>query len=120
MAARNKRAAEEEANKAIVKWAAGFASVAWIPGSHYAMAPGDIAMVMQLGSIFDVPLDRETAGVVFSSVAAPIIGSKVAHSILDFVPVVGWAAKSVIAGSVTWGVGKAMISYFRSCSKLPD
>jgi hypothetical protein len=40
------------------QWALGFASVAWIPGSHYVMTGGDLAMVVQVGSIYDVHLDK--------------------------------------------------------------
>ncbi|GAB4025622.1 hypothetical protein [Spirosoma koreense] len=120
MPARNKREAETLASSAINKWAIGFASVAWIPGSHYAMGAGDLAMVVQVGSIYNVDLDRTAAGSVFTSVAAPLIGSKVAHSILDFLPGIGWAAKSAVALGTTKFVGQALIHYFKDCSPLPD
>ncbi|MBP0027685.1 hypothetical protein [Roseofilum sp. Guam] len=119
MAASNKRQARVQARSAINKWALGFASIAWIPGSHYAMTGGDVTMVIQVGSIYDVDLDRTTAGAVFTTIAAPLIGSKVAHSVLDFVPIVGWAAKSAVAAGVTKAVGEAMIRYFEDCSTLP-
>jgi uncharacterized protein (DUF697 family) len=120
MAASNKRQAKEQARSAINKWALGFASVAWIPGSHYVMTEGDITMVIQIGSIYGVDLDRTTAGAVFTTIAAPLIGSKIAHSVLDFVPVLGWAAKSAVAAGVTKAVGEALIVYFHDCSNLPE
>jgi uncharacterized protein (DUF697 family) len=120
MAASNKRQAREQARSAINKWALGFASVAWIPGSHYLMTGGDLTMVMQVGSIFDVDMDRTQAGAVFAIIAAPLIGSKVAHSVLDFIPVLGWGAKSLVAGGVTKAVGEALISYFNDCSNLSE
>lgn len=120
MAARNKRQARQQARSAINKWALGFASVAWIPGSHYVMTAGDVTMVIQVGAIFDVDLDRTTAGAVFTTVAAPLVGSKIAHSVLDFVPVIGWAAKSAVAAGVTKAVGEALIHYFDGCSNLPE
>lgn len=120
MPARNKREAESQARVVINRWAAGFAAVAWIPGSHYAMTAGDLAMVVQVGSIFGVDMDRTQAGALFATVAAPLVGSKVAHTVLDFIPVLGWAAKSVVAATVTKGVGEALISYFKDCSPLPD
>ncbi|TAH22388.1 MAG: hypothetical protein EAZ09_10570 [Oscillatoriales cyanobacterium] len=52
--------------------------------------------------------------------SAPLIGSKIAHSVLDFVPVFGWAAKSVVAAGVTKAVGEALISYFNDCSNLSE
>ncbi len=119
MAAYSKSEARSQARSRINQWAAGFAAVAWIPGAHYAMTAGDVTMVMQVGSIFDVHLDKIAAGQIFATVAAPLFGSKIAHSILDFVPVVGWAAKSVVAAGVTKSVGEALIGYFNDCSPLP-
>lgn len=119
MPASNKREAVEQARSITTKWAVGFASVAWIPGSHYLMSAGDLAMVMQMGSVFGVDLDRTNAAAVFGTIAAPVIGSKIAHSILDFIPIVGWGAKSVVALGVTKGVGEALIKYFLDCSPLP-
>lgn len=120
MAASTKSQAREQARSAVNKWSLGFAAVAWIPGSHYVMTGGDVTMVLQVGAIFDVDLDRTQAGAVFATIAAPVIGSKIAHSVLDFVPVFGWAAKSVVAAGVTKGVGEALISYFNDCSNLPE
>jgi uncharacterized protein (DUF697 family) len=120
MTASNKRQAQEQARSAINKWALGFASVAWIPGSHYVMTGGDVTMVIQVGSIYGVDLDRTTAGAAFTTIAAPLIGSKVAHSVLDFVPILGWAAKSAVAAGVTKAVGEALIVYFHDCSDLPE
>lgn len=120
MAASNKRQAREQARSAINKWALGFASVAWIPGSHYVMTGGDVTMVIQVGSIFGVDIDKTTAATTFTTVAAPLIGSKIAHSILDFIPVFGWTAKSVVAAGVTKAVGEALIAYFNDCSDLPE
>ncbi len=120
MAARNKRQAREQARLAINKWALGFAAIAWIPGSHYAMTGGDVTMVIQVGSIYGVDMDRTNAGAVFTTIAAPLIGSKIAHSVLDFVPVLGWAAKSAVAAGVTKVVGETMIRYFEDCSTLPE
>lgn len=120
MAANNKRQAQELASSAISEWAIGFASVAWIPGSHYLMGAGDLAMVTQVGWIYQVDLNTNKAGKIFTSVAAPLIGSKVAPSVLDFIPVFGWAAKSAVALGVTIAVSQTLIHYFRDCSPLPE
>ena len=120
MAAQNKSEARIQARSVINNWAMGFAAVAWIPGSHYVMTAGDLTMVIQVGSIFGVDLTRTAAANIFTTVAAPLIGSKLAHSILDFVPGIGWAAKSAVAVVVTRGVGEALIGYFNDCSKLPE
>ncbi len=120
MAAPTKREAREQARKAVNGWAAGLAATAWIPGSHYVMLAGDVAFVQQIGSIYDVSVTEAGAGQIFATVAAPLIGSKVAHSVLDFIPVAGWVAKSVVAAGVTKAVGEALVKYFEDCSKLPD
>ena len=120
MAASNKRQAKEKARSAINRWAFGFASVAWIPGSHYVMTGGDVTMVIQVGSIYGVDLDKTQAASIFTTIAAPLIGSKLAHSLLDFIPVLGWTAKSAVAAGVTKGVGEALITYFHDCSNLPE
>ena len=120
MKAANKREAREQTRTAINRWAAGFASVAWIPFSHYVMTAGDVTMVVQIGSIYAVDIDRSGAATVFAIVAALLIGSKVAHSILDFIPVLGWMAKSAVAAAVTKAVGESLIHYFHDCSQLPD
>ncbi|MEM1172653.1 MAG: hypothetical protein AAGJ08_27155 [Cyanobacteria bacterium P01_H01_bin.35] len=120
MAAYSKSEARRLARSRINQWAAGFAAVAWIPGSHYAMTAGDVSMVMQVGSIFGVDMKKTEATAVFTTIAAPLIGSKVAHSILDFVPVVGWAAKSAVAAGVTKAVGEGLIGHFNDCSPLPE
>jgi uncharacterized protein (DUF697 family) len=118
MAASSKQEARVAALSVVNNWAIGFAAVAWIPTSHYLMTAGDVAMVMQIGSIFGVEMNQTKAGAVFASVAAPIIGSKVAHTILDFIPIIGWAAKSGVAYTVTKGVGTALVHYFEDCSPL--
>ncbi len=120
MAASNKKEAREKAKEAINGWSLGFASVAWIPGSHYVMAAGDFTLVLQVGSIYGVELDKQQAAQIFTSVAAPLIGSKIAHSILDFIPILGWAIKSGVAFGVTKLVGEALIAHFEDVSPLPE
>jgi uncharacterized protein (DUF697 family) len=120
MSAENKREARNKARAAVNKWAIGFASVAWIPGSHIALTAGDFAMVIQLGSIYGVDIDRAAAGTIFATVAAPFVGSKVAETLLDFIPILGWAAKIGVAASVTKALGEALIHYFHDCSPLPE
>lgn len=120
MAASNKREARNKAKEAINGWSVGFASVAWIPGSHFVMAAGDIALVLQVGSIYGIELNKQAAAQIFTSVAAPLIGSKIAHTVLDFIPVLGWAAKSGVAFGVTKLVGEALIAHFEDVTTLPD
>lgn len=116
----NRREAREQANAAINRWAASFAGIAWIPFSHYVMTAGDITMVVQVGSIYSVDFDRSTVATLFAALAAPLIGSKITNSVLDFVPVLGWLAKSAVAAVVTKVVGRSLIYYFHDCSPLPD
>jgi uncharacterized protein (DUF697 family) len=119
MAAATSTEAAIQARATVNKWAIGFASLAWIPGSHYVMWAGDVMMVMQIGSVFGVDLDRTNAARVFATIAAPWIGSKIAHTLLDFIPILGWAAKSLVAFLVTKAMGETLILYYKDCSPLP-
>jgi len=119
MTCSTKREAREKAKKIVNGWALGLAATAWIPGSHYVMAAGDYALVEQLGSVFDVSVNKTEAAQIFTLIAVPLVGSKVAHSILDFIPVLGWGVKSVVAAGATKAAGEALIKYFYNCSKLP-
>lgn len=42
----------------------------------------------------------------------------IADTVLTYIPVFGWAAKTVTAGSVTALLGGALISYFKERSPL--
>jgi uncharacterized protein (DUF697 family) len=118
MAAQNKNEAGVQARAAINKWAMGFTAVAWIPCIHYVLTAADVVMVVQVGTIYGVDLDRASAGVVFSTVAGPFLGRTVAHGILDFIPWL-WPIKSAVAYGVTKAIGEALIGYFHDCSPLP-
>ena len=61
MAACCKQVARREARSAITKWAIGFGVVDLLPLAHLAMDFGAISVVIQVGSIFDVDLDRTEA-----------------------------------------------------------
>jgi uncharacterized protein (DUF697 family) len=119
MPANNKREARVQSRSAINKWALGFAAIGWIPGSHYIMTGGDVVMIRQVGSIYAVDLKKSEAAEVFGVIAAPLIGKKLAHTALDFIPGVGWVANSVVGATVTKVVGEALIEYFHDCSPLP-
>lgn len=120
MAASNKSEAREMARDIINAWSIGSFSVAWIPGSNYAIGSGDLSMTIKVGSLFGIELDRAQAAQVFTSVAAPLINSNTAHSILDFIPILGWAVKPVVAFGATERVGIALINYFNNRSNLPE
>jgi len=120
MTAQNRKEAQKQARSVVNKWALGLATIAWIPGSQYVTTGGDVAMVIKVAAIYGIELDKAGAGVVFTTVAAPLIASKAANSALDFVPVVGWAAKSAVAAGVTKAVGEALIAYFEEESSLPE
>ena len=120
MTAPNNKIAKKEARSVINKWAMGFAGIAWLPGSQLALSGGDVLMVIQVGKIYGFDLDKTEALGILTSIAATITGRTIVHSLLDFVPVIGWGAKPVVAASVTKAVGKALIAYFEERSNLPD
>ncbi len=117
--AATKSEAKERATKLVNSWSIGFAVTAWIPGASIAMTPVDISMIIKIGSIFGIKLDGRTASEIFTSVVVPLLTSKATITALDFIPVIGWAAKSAISVSVTQTVGKALIEYFNNRSTLP-
>ena len=44
----------------------------------------NLAMATQVGNPYQVDVDASRAGRVFTAIAAPLIGSKIAHSVMDF------------------------------------
>ena len=120
MSASNKREAREDAMKVVKAWSIGISSAAWIPASTIMNVGGEIRMVKEIGSIFGVELDKEEAANLLATVTQPLMGRSVAGSILDFIPIIGWAIKPFIANEVTLKIGEALIEHFNNCSDLPE
>ncbi|GGA47845.1 hypothetical protein [Okeania sp. KiyG1] len=121
MAACCKQVATREARSAITKWAIGFGVVDLLPLAHLVMDKGAISLVIEVGSIFDVYLDRTEAKEIIETVMPDYLnGHKVAHGILDLIPGVGWKAKSIVGMISTLEFGDIVIDYFNDYSDLPD
>jgi uncharacterized protein (DUF697 family) len=110
----DRAAARHEAQHLVEKWAVAFARVALIPGSHYVTSAGDAELVTRIGKLYGVELDRVEAAAVFATVAAPLLASNAAHSVLNLMPVIGWLAKPAVALGAAKAVGTQLIQYFES------
>ena len=53
-----------------------------------------------------------------TAIAATVAGKVTADGILSFVPVIGWAVKAGVAGTVTKAAGEYVIKYFKNRSAL--
>ena len=106
--------AEKKARKRVNAWTAGAVAVGWVPGSMFALAAGDVEICREVAACFGV--EHWTAESVSAAIGASVTGKIVAGEALSFIPVVGWAIKSAVAGGITKAVGEAIIKYFRSQS----
>ncbi len=91
---------------------------------HVALSSSEIAMCVRIASIYsgiEMSKDRiedllKEAGIAVAAgaglaVAATTIGHGVVDELLNWIPVVGWAIKGTLAGSLTVGVGVAFVKF---------
>jgi len=91
---------------------------------HVALSTNEIAMCVRIASIYaeiDFTIDevkallKESGFAVVSGGALAVVATKVGHGvvneILNFVPVVGWGIKGILAGSLTTGVGWTFLKF---------
>ena len=107
--------AETEAREIVNKWAAGATAVSWVPFSSIVLSGADVVMVAKVASAFQV--EGYNVEKVIATAAAGTAGRWLAEG-LSFIPGPGWIAKAIIAGSITKGMGEAVIVYFRGESAL--
>lgn len=77
-----------------------------------AITPIQIAMIVSLGKVFDVSLDKTTAASLLTAMVTAKVGRKVAGFFAGFVPGLGSAVNGGTAASITEGVGWAAVAYF--------
>ncbi len=106
--------AEAMARRRVNAWTAGAVAIGWVPGSMFALAAADVEICREVADCFGVK--HWSAEAVSTAVGASVVGKVVAGEALSFVPVLGWAIKSAVAGGITKAVGEAIIEYFRSRS----
>ena len=118
MPASSKTEARSKSLRVVHVWAVIFAMIAWIPLSHFALVAGDVLLVYQIGSIFGIHFTASRAGSAFAVILAPLVGSLVAHSLMDASCAL-IVAKPFVALLVTEGIGYLLIWHFEHCSPLP-
>jgi uncharacterized protein (DUF697 family) len=116
--AMTKNEARVQARTVVHNWVLGTSMVAWIPGSHFILNTGDIAMCLQVARIFNVPMSRSMGEALLGQFLASKVGSMTAHTIMDFIPGIGQVAKIITAGAMTKAVGEMLIQYFYDASPL--
>lgn len=77
-----------------------------------AITPIQIAMIVSLGKVFDVSLDKTTAASLLTGMVTAKVGRKVAGFFAGLVPGLGSVVNGGTAASITEGVGWAAIAYF--------
>jgi len=97
----------------------GVAAAAIIPGgATLALFTLETTMVLHIGRIYrGAHFSKEDATAVIGAagfMGTVGLGSKVAMEGLTFFPVIGWAIKGGIAGSVIKALGEGIIKYFDS------
>ena len=77
-----------------------------------AITPIQIAMIVSLGKVFDVSLDKTTAASLLKGMVTAKVGRKVAGFFAGLVPGLGSVVNGGTAASITEGVGWAAVAYF--------
>jgi uncharacterized protein (DUF697 family) len=108
--------AEQEAKEIVNKYTIAAAAGGWVPHACLVLTPMQIKMCHDVASCFAVK--DYTAATVIGSVGAALGGHAVVDTVLTYIPILGWAAKTVTAGSVTALLGEALIQHFKECSPL--
>ena len=77
-----------------------------------AITPIQITMIVSLGKVFDVSLDKTTAASLLTGKVTAKVGRKVAGFFAGLVPGLGSVVNGGTAASITEGVGWAAVAYF--------
>lgn len=77
-----------------------------------AITPIQIAMIVSLGKVFYVSLDKTTAASLLTGMVTAKVGRKVAGFFAGLVPGLGSVVNGGTAASITEGVGWAAVAYF--------
>ena len=77
-----------------------------------AITPIKIAMIVSLGKVFDVSLDKTTSASLLTGMVTAKVGRKVAGFFAGLVPGLGSVVNGGTAASITEGVGWAAVAYF--------
>lgn len=97
-------------------YAAGGAAFAALPipiGTSVGLAAAETYMIYWIGRVYGEQLSPGDISMVLGGLQLASIGLKtLAMEALNFVPVIGWAVKPVIAASAIEAIGAATIGHF--------
>lgn len=77
-----------------------------------AITPIQIAMIVSLGGVFGVSIDKTTAASLLTGMIAAKLGRKVAGFFAGLVPFLGPVVNGGTAASITEAIGWATVYYF--------
>jgi len=100
--------------------AVGFFS-AQIPGSDYAiMAPIQITMIISIGGVFGVTIDKSWAKSLLGSYIATITGRALSQALLGWIPAIGNVINSGTAAALTEAIGWAVAKDLENSANYPE
>ncbi len=116
---RTKADAKIQAEKIVSNWVTGAGLTGWIPGSTIFLAAGDMIMIRQVADCFGIGVFNESAlKAHLAGVAGATAGGSIAGEVLNFIPIFGHIAKSVVMAGKAALIGEAIIDYFYDESPL--
>lgn len=77
-----------------------------------AITPIQITMIMSLGRVFGVTMDKTTAASLLTAMLAAKVGRKVSGFLAGLVPVLGPIVNGGTAASITEAIGWTTVTYF--------
>lgn len=100
--------------------AVGFFS-AQIPGSDYAvMTPIQITMIISIGGVFGVTIDKSWAKSLLGSYIATITGRALSQALLGWIPGLGNIINSGTAAALTEAIGWAVVKDMENSANYTD
>jgi uncharacterized protein (DUF697 family) len=82
------------------------------PADTLMITPTQIGMIVSLGAVFNIRVSENLAKSILGGLALSVAGRTVAATILNFIPVVGWAIKGGTAAALTEAIGWTAVAHF--------
>jgi uncharacterized protein (DUF697 family) len=82
------------------------------PADTLMITPAQIGMIVSLGAVFNIRVSENLAKSILGGLALSVAGRAVAATILNFIPIVGWAIKGGTAASLTEAIGWTAVAHF--------
>ncbi|OZV10854.1 hypothetical protein CIW83_18155 [Tissierella sp. P1] len=93
--------------------------LAQIPTSdNIAIIPIQVAMIIALGSVFNITIDESTAKATLATTTATITGRSISQVLVGWIPAIGNVFNAITAGALTESIGWTIANDFNTRSKL--